>query len=112
MIRRPTVLVLGAGASQPYGFPSGAGLATEVARNLASLRGRFVRDIAEALHGNLDETMVRDFVRDFAASGRTSLDAFVESRPEFIDLVKHAMAAVLIPFEKPEDLLNRSENVD
>jgi len=37
MIKRPTVLILGAGASNPYGFPTGLGLSQSIIGNLRPL---------------------------------------------------------------------------
>jgi len=37
VIKKPTVLILGAGASSPYGFPTGLGLSQSIIANLRPL---------------------------------------------------------------------------
>src|SRR6267378_303056 len=76
MIEKRTVLILGAGASMPYGFPSGSGLR---------------RHIIEYL----DELLSAD---------TTSIDVFLERRTEFVEIGKAAIAATLIPLESTRNL--------
>jgi hypothetical protein len=95
MLKVPTVFVLGAGASEPYGFPTGEALLKDL---LASLQGtssiyNCVRDLGHT------QQAVEAFRRALAESGRTSVDAFLEHRPEYLEIGKAAMAARLIPCE-------------
>jgi len=93
-ISKPTVLILGAGASAPYGFPVGTMLRDEVCalpRNAPCLRL-----LSEVGHG---EAAVRDFTQELLYSGYASVDAFLEKNPAFLPIGKHVIAALLLPRE-------------
>jgi len=109
VITSPTVLVLGAGASEPYGFPLGAALVDQIC--------------AEILHE--DSTLVsrlrlrgagRDHCRRFAKALQDarpySIDTFLELRTEFGDVGKLAIADVLLRAENQRALSATSQNVD
>jgi hypothetical protein len=100
MITTPTVLVLGAGASCPYGFPTAKQLKNRICEVFAS-RTPVIRQLEEkvALAGKFLE-----FREAFWKSGTPSVDAFLEGRPEFLDVGKLAIAYCLIPFEHEENL--------
>ncbi len=98
MINTPTVLILGAGASAPYGFPLGRGL-----RDLVCGISAPTVTVVAAAAGH-DEGQVEEFVTTLRHSGYTSVDWFLEDRTEFISVGKAAIAAALIPLELPERL--------
>ena len=98
MITRSTVIVPGAGASAPYGFPVGTVLCDEIGSALKNPDSTFARAIASAVG---DQTRVVEFGRLLRESRRYSVDAFVEGRPEFLDIAKAACAARLLPKEIP-----------
>jgi hypothetical protein len=106
MIRTPTVFVLGAGASVPYGFPPGLSLANEVCSRLKAhpygenLRELFGADLVEA------------FAEQFVRSGQYSLDAFVEGRPEFQQIARVAVVQELMPREIDASLMPTSDQDD
>ncbi len=110
MIKTPTVFILGAGASVPYGFPTGRQL---VQRIIAGL------DPEEKLHNLLTphpcafkaEDLVR-FRSELRLSRRSSVDRFLEDRPEFMAIGKAAIAVELLPIEVDECLLRASEVED
>jgi hypothetical protein len=107
MIRRKTVFVLGAGASIPYAFPSGATLAGQVCDRLRDLNS----DFAIALRANgADDKCVREFRALFRQSGRESIDAFVQSRREFLVMAKLAMAMTIGPLEIEQNLYSASDD--
>src|SRR5262245_60288218 len=96
MIEYPTVLVLGAGASRPYGFPSGEELLREAVTELLQP--------ASAWRGLLDAcgfswNVQEQVARELAGSGRYSIDAFLEGRAEYRPIGTTAIAAALIPRE-------------
>ena len=69
MIHKPTVLVLGAGASMPYGYPSGSAL-----REMLVDQSTF----DELIVGNLiSRNDVGGFCERFLYSGMNSIDAFL-----------------------------------
>jgi hypothetical protein len=98
VIVRDTTLILGAGASAPYGFPVGSGLREKI--------------ISETLHtfpqlersrsiGEIDR-----FRNAFRDSGVPSIDAFLQERQEFEKYGTLAIAATLLPCEQIEKLHN------
>lgn len=106
MITKRTVLVLGAGASMPYDFPSGSEL---VKRILAS-----PIPIHDALR--IDSHTVGDnrekFYTQLARSMSSSIDTFLGGHDgEFDRIGKMAIAKALMPLEHEGRLLNR-ENKD
>ena len=97
-ITQKTVLVLGAGASNAYGFPLGRGL-----RDLACTPPG--DHISEAIkEAGYDLSEMNDFIETLQHFGYTSVDWFLEDRTEFIPIGKAAIAACLIPFENPAKL--------
>ncbi len=105
MIKKPTVLILGAGASKPYGLPLGSELrysicqATDNANDLANTLKKVV---------GIDQAETIDFARQFRRSHVKSIDAFLAKRTEFTNVGKLAIAAILIGRESP----GRLEHID
>lgn len=90
MITKRTVLILGAGASAAYGFPTGLGLYRSVCTSLGTsslMRFGFVKED------------INKFYEALMRSGTSSVDAFLERRTEFIDIGKLAIASTLLPTE-------------
>jgi hypothetical protein len=110
MIERPTVLVLGAGASKPYGFPTGEELLRQIVaipkRPIPPNAGTALRQVLREC--GFEDQLITDFVDELNRSGRKSVDAFLEHRPEFEKIGKAAMIAALIPKEDPATLFDRS----
>jgi hypothetical protein len=103
MIKNSTVLILGAGASCPYGLPLGAEL-----RNSICGMADGHSALAFALHkyADIDIEEIKNFARQFQRSHIKSIDAFLAKRSEFTDIGRLAIAAALIEKENPEKLLN------
>jgi hypothetical protein len=105
VITKLTVLVLGAGASAPYGFP----VASELKEQICEA---FVKDSAATrlLHegSEIPMNMFLEFREAFRKSGQSSIDAFLEHRPEFIEVGKLAIAYCLIPYEVEDALFERT----
>jgi hypothetical protein len=105
MIAKPTVLVLGAGASMPYGFPSGKQLVVEAVEGLEDGRTLTREEMAgerEPLRTILSklgfgDREAREFRSALAMSGRQSIDTFIEGQPRFRRIGAAAIAALLIP---------------
>lgn len=91
MIKYPTVLVLGAGSSMPYGFPSGIKL-REMICNL------YTEDI---LISNFGNDFTRKFIDAFRDSNVSSIDSFLARRSEFVDIGKIAIATIICRLEDP-----------
>jgi hypothetical protein len=101
MITKPTTLILGAGASVPYGFPTGAQLARRIIDTAKA--GLSPHDSSDLLK-EFDYDIIKQFVDAFGRSGKTSIDAFLEHRTEFIELGKYLIAYELIKCEQETNL--------
>ena len=99
MIKTKTVLVLGAGASAPYGFPVGDGLRSMILEMDDPEYGPGKKLAACGF-----EDMVKAFAKSFAESDCPTIDDFLEKRPEFESIGKHAIAQVLLKYENPLEL--------
>jgi hypothetical protein len=100
VIEKKTVLILGAGASVPYGFPTGAELRRDILASLGN-EGRFQN--YHAL-GYTERHWLENFRRDFWRSQQPSIDAFLESRPDHLELGQLVIADFLMPNERRYDL--------
>jgi hypothetical protein len=109
MITQKTVFVLGAGASKPYGFPTGLGLRAIILNKLHWGDAQWTPVLSEL---GFDQRQVDDFNAAFRHSARPSVDLFVEHRREFLTLGKAAIALSLIPFEKPDAVFNAPPGED
>ncbi len=106
MVSRPTVLILGAGASVDYGFPSGRELLTQICSSLGSDPGHKL--YITLTRCGFQTTLLKEFGRALELSMQPSVDAFLEHRPEFLEVGKAAIAAMLIPHED-EEIFSRGE---
>jgi len=107
MITKKTVLVLGAGASMPFGFPSGREIVEHICQKLTPhtdqpVRRKYPPTFSVLLNCNFTSTQITNFKDALSRSGQTSVDAFLEHRTKFIDVGKSAIAAVLLPFERTD----------
>lgn len=101
MIETNTVLILGAGASVDYEYPTGLQL-----RSLIIERTGHGHPIAAQLQIlEHSEKEIAEFRRAFRQSSEPSIDSFLEKRPEFVEIGKQAIAAALIPYELEESLI-------
>jgi hypothetical protein len=110
MIRTPVVFVLGAGASAPYGFPSGYDLGEDVRKQV-----REGGSLCHRLKEVVEPALVDAFPGEYRRGGFRSLDTFVAYRKEFRDLVTAAMIHALAPLEREDELLDptrQKANVD
>jgi hypothetical protein len=90
-------LVLGAGASYPYGFPTAKELKGLICEAFSHPTAK-----ASQLLGGSDDFF--EFREAFLKSGQPSVDAFLERRPNFLNVGKLAIAYCLIPFEEEAKL--------
>ncbi len=102
MIEVPTVLVLGAGASMPFSFPSGRKLVALISDMLNGDSPTV--DLLEK-HG-YEKEQTWEFRKNLVLSGRSSVDEFLEYRTDFLDVGKEAIAAALLSFEQTANLFN------
>jgi len=94
MIQKPTVLILGAGASEPYGYPLGAGLVERIVALTSP--GPPMAGFRQLLHHHSPlREQVADFHSRLLRSDTGSIDDFLESNPDHRDLGKLCIAAAL-----------------
>lgn len=117
-VNKPTVLVLGAGASYGYGFPLGRKLLDDACR-LCLKSTPSLCDIT-----GYTSTQFEEFGQRLAISGYDSVDWYLEVNPQDIPIGRVAIAAALAGYEDstklfpgPEDhwyrtILNRWWSVD
>jgi len=103
MITTPTVLILGAGSSLMYGFPSGARLRKQILQRLSS-GGSEMRRTYESMGFNKHAVQV--FHDALLKSGTESVDALLEHRTDLLTIGKTAIAEALIPCENEAALFN------
>lgn len=96
MITKPICFLLGAGASSCYNFPLGKRLCELVVNDLRD--GIGTRDLL-LQNTSFSAAVVEKFRRELELSGQNSVDAFLETRPEYLDVGKAAMATILIRYE-------------
>ena len=107
MITRKTVLVLGAGASIPFGFPSGRTLRDDI---IKKLRTPVDQSFQRLVAAGFDAAQIERFRDQLRQSGQPSVDAFLEHRAEFVGVGKTAIALELIPYEKDDALWGGEDN--
>lgn len=106
MIKKRTVFVLGAGASIPYGYPSGSELVDQILGDVGSAAGS---DFYQALE--FDRQVLEEFTRALRDSSTPSIDLFLEKRQRLLELGKIAIAKCLIQCED-EARLHSANNQD
>lgn len=106
MIRNNTVLILGAGASQPYKFPT-----TEELRGKILYEAKTVstRDASEL---GLEINQIRTFYNEFYYSGTYSIDEFLSKRKVYTDIGKLLIAKVLLNYENNYELFSLESSKD
>src|SRR5687768_2077401 len=103
MLTKPIVLVLGAGASVPFGFPTGRNLSELIVQQLRSGQAGFK---ALQQYGGYTDDEINLFRQTFSRSGQNSIDAFLEHRSDLLGIGKAATAQALIRFESEEKLFS------
>jgi len=104
MITKPTTLILGAGASCDYDFPTGQALRERIINKIISNNW----DSYFEYFGIKRDRTIR-FAMEFKRSAIKSIDAFIEKRPEFLDIGKISIALALIPDEKENILYDTNK---
>ena len=107
MLSKRTAFVLGAGASAPYGFPTGAQLSSQVISGLQPGQSVWASLIGSLGIAEGDLVSFRDA---FRYSGKQSVDAFLEHRGEYLTIGKAATAQVLIRYESTDSLFDSNGN--
>ena len=98
-----TTLILGAGASAPYKFPTGF----ELTQKILALEGNIELLIYFSDQNTL---LVRRFFQSFRMSTATSIDSFVAKNPQYTEVARTAIAMVLMEMEDHEVFFNHTIN--
>lgn len=107
MITQRVVLILGAGASNPYGFPLGR----ELVEDTLAVAGDTELQLALGRRGVTPDRLTT-FCNELRASLALSVDAFLETRREFEQVGKLVLAYLLIRCEHPDYLFNAEHDPD
>jgi hypothetical protein len=107
LISQPTVFVIGAGASAPYGLPLGGGLRTDILERYRDTAGH-TPHLKKTTSFGQDQIDV--FTNALRYSGLQSVDAFLERRPEFMEIGKSVMGIELLHAEVHERLWQTGNN--
>jgi hypothetical protein len=97
MIKNRTVLVLGAGASKPYGYPLGQELVNKIVSD-AMNPGSYLDQVLGLCH--IPEISIKTLGTELKASARPSIDAFLESRTDLLPVGRLAIAVELLFYEE------------
>lgn len=99
-----TVLVLGAGASAPYGFPVGTRLIECILKTGYDWKG-----FERIKQRGFDRQEWADFQRELRLADRNSIDLFLEHRPEFRDLGRYVIAGQIAKYEDEENIQDQGD---
>ena len=103
-LNEETVFFLGAGASNPYGFPIGTLLKTHMISNLTN------GDCKNALvKSGFESLLVKDFGEALIGTYHPTIDIFLEKKKKFRDLGAHLIAYTLLPCENHNLLFPQKE---
>ena len=97
-------MVLGAGASYPYWFPTAKELKNRICEAFSD-----PNTAGSRLLGGRNASQFVEFREAFWKSGVPSVEAFLERRTEFLEVGKLAIAYCLIPYEHEANLYHPRE---
>jgi hypothetical protein len=96
-----TTLILGAGASAPYKYPTGFELTQKILK---------LEENKELLNYFADQNsgLVNQFFQSFRMSTAMSIDSFVAKNPKYTEIARTAIAMVLIEMEDSDVFFNHT----
>lgn len=116
MIDEPTVLILGAGASAEFGFPTGDKLRNEIIDKLhfkkytqAEIdkgKGAYRSDLVNKLIATTgaSEEVLKNFRTDFNESSQPTIDDFLIKNNKYMEIGKISIAYFILGYEKHDEL--------
>lgn len=111
MIDEPTVFILGAGASIPYGFPSGKNLRKSICNDFCR---RYKAYLKKTENSNNRATRLLDeaekFVGRFSSSSNKSIDLFLSRNTEFLEVGKRAILLNILDAEQNSKFHENTKN--
>jgi hypothetical protein len=103
MIDLKTVLILGAGASKDFGFPTGRGLVSLIINSFSNRMEKAYRNlVAIAGEQKAEETM--KFTNTLKLADPPSVDIWLEQNPDYIEIGKITIAMTLLGCERHSNL--------
>ncbi|BDZ68582.1 hypothetical protein [Methanobacterium ferruginis] len=98
MIETRTVLILGAGASAPYGYPLGNTLKSKIAN---SLHYMIQKEYGWIQDSDIPKELIKQFIDSLNQTRRPSIDSFLaKQKEEFTEIGKIAIAHQIAQCEK------------
>ena len=111
MIENKTVFVLGAGASCPYGYPSGKDLRKEIISDFCAQYEGY-RDARPNQPFFTMAMEAKEFTDKFKKSRTKSIDLFLARNPEFLDIGKKAIALRILAAENVSKFKEHMKNMN
>lgn len=103
MIKEKCILILGAGASAPYGFPTGLGLKRLICNNFESVWEKFVFEKTKTpftdYYFEEQKQIAKQFVNAFKNFDHDSIDLFLDIFKEYSDIGKKAIYLTILDAE-------------
>jgi len=99
MITEKTVFILGAGASCPYGFPSGAQLREDIRFKFQDVYSRYAYRIWKREIEDVERPIVK-FIDKFYNSTTKSIDLFMAGNPTLVETGKYIIAFEMLGAEQ------------
>ena len=118
MILEPTVFILGAGASVPYGYPTGAKLRSSICSpSFYPIYFRhYEEDDKHSRSGREEQRNLGKLISAFNQSSNYSIDIWLARNPQFIDIGKKAILSQILHAEKEsrfdEDMTDENKKMD
>jgi len=98
-LKKPTVFILGAGASHPYGFPLGMELKAQMIARCSQPQARkILRSVG------FDEDIIREMILALRGTYLPTIDIFLEKKTRFRSLGAYLIAYTFLPREKHDAL--------
>ena len=103
MIDKKTVFILGAGASCPYGYPSGSHLRKRICLFNGQVKPK---ELVEAVNS---DTNLNEFIKKFENSSTKSIDLFMARNPTLVNAGKHIVAYEIFDAEIRSEFREQAE---
>lgn len=110
MVELETVLVLGAGASRDFGFPTGGELVTRILQNVSNSSHPQYPIFHDACYGKDQSSIAEKFHDVLQKAKPLSVDAWLEHNPKFVEVGKIAIAISLLQCEQGAGLNKEKKN--
>jgi len=108
MIETSTALLLGAGASMPYGFPSGEELMLKILEKIRPNSGKELFRVL--LKFGFKPKDIDDFYFGLKHSQKLSVDEFLERQQDYMEIGKIAITLTLSTYEKKDELFEQKSD--